>query len=124
MRLRKKLPKVSHHTRKTLAQCQKLSDKKDKVEIENSIHLGKNISEKDGRIKNFDLDSLLMNDYRMGDSLKQFMERKEVLVLGTIHELEDRNKLKKKQIHDLSKSRSKTLRFTLQKISTTEKAMA
>ena len=65
-----------------------------------------------------------MNDYRMGDSLKQFMERKEVLVLGTIHELEDRNKLKKKQIHDLSKSRSKTLRFTLQKISTTEKAMA
>ena len=51
MRLRKKLPKVSHHTRKTLAQCQKLSDKKDKVEIENSIHLGKNISEKDGRIK-------------------------------------------------------------------------
>ena len=39
----------------------------------------------------------------MGDSLKQFMDRKEVLVLGTLHELEDRNKLKKKQIHDLSK---------------------
>ena len=67
-----------------------------------------------------------MNDYRMGDSLKQFMDRKEVLVLGTIHELEDRNKLKKKQIHDLSKPQ-KIIRqhdFNLQKISTTEKAMA
>ena len=64
-----------------------------------------------------------MNDYRFGDSLKQFMERKEVLVgvskfftqiywlssksrgqvLGTVHELEDRNKLKEREIHDLSK---------------------
>ena len=40
----------------------------------------------------------------MGDSLKQFMDRKEVLVLGTIHELEDRNKLKERQIHELSMS--------------------
>ena len=55
-------------------------------------------------VSKFNVDSLLTDDYRMGDSLKQFMDRKEVLVLGTIHELEDRNKLKERQIHELSMS--------------------
>ena len=44
-----------------------------------------------------------MKDYRMGDSLKQFMDREEVLIPGTIRELEEKNKRKEKQIHTLGK---------------------